>query len=51
MEHVFKVIYMVIGIIMFITALTMLLCFDDILSENSRRICNNQRNAEVIQIE
>ncbi len=51
MEHAFKIVYMGIGIFMFLAALEILLYLNDILEENNRKICLNERNPEVIQSE
>lgn len=51
MEHGFKIIYMGMGILMFLAALEVLIYLNDILEENSRRICYNERNPEVVQLE
>ncbi len=50
MDNIFKIIYMAVGIIMFLSALNMLLYLNHILEENSRNVYHNERNAEVIRI-
>lgn len=51
MEHVFKIVYMGMGIAIFLAALEVLIYFHTILEENNRKILLNERNPEVVQSE
>lgn len=50
MDNVFKIIYMTVGVILFLTALNMLIYLNHILEDNSEKVYYNERNAEVIRI-
>ncbi len=51
MEHAFKIVYMGMGVFMFLAALEILISLNGVLEEHSRKIYFNERNPEVVQIE